>query len=115
MTIETANKKAVTATIDFSENATTSDAVDFERFTVCGLIFPETDQTTFTFLVSVDHTNFYPLKDKDDNDFTITKVAGETPAVYVEANVFAGFKSAKIVAGGNETADREIIFVLQEV
>jgi len=103
--------RKTTKTATISSSGTKSGAVDLSEHTLAAVIFPATTGTSFTFEVSVDGTNFYPLNDTSDTAISITKTAGNSTAHPLQANDFAGFTHLKIVSGSSEAAERSITIV----
>jgi len=105
--------KTKAATIDISENATTSTIVETDGLLVSGIIFPAAmTGTTVTFLVSSTNSggSFKALKETDGTSVSYTVSADAH--VRVDPSGWAGVGALKIVSGSSEAADRVINIVL---
>lgn len=92
-------------------NQTTSAIINLRNKTITGIAFPVTVGDTFTFEVAISssQTNpneagtFYPLRDKDNKPFTITKTPNEQSYHYIDASVFSSVVFVKIISNQTET------------
>lgn len=86
-----------------SGTASTSTG-DIKGNSIVGLLVPVSiASTALTFTVSVDGTNFYPLKNSGKTAYTLTTDSTAT-AYYFDPTIFYGYRYAKITAGSSETA-----------
>lgn len=105
--------KTKAATIDISENATTSTVVETDGLLVSGIIFPASmTGTSVTFEVTSTNSsgNFKALKETDGTAVSYTVSADSH--VRVDPSGWAGVGALKIVSGSSEAADRVINIVL---
>ena len=104
--------KTKAVTIDISENATTSTAVDTDGLLLSGIIFPAAmTGTAITFQVASTNTggSFKALKETDGTDVSYTVTADSH--VRVDPSGWAGVGAIKVVSGTAEVADRVINLV----
>jgi hypothetical protein len=104
--------KTKAVTIDISESATTSTAVDTDGLLLSGIIFPAAmTGANITFSVSSTNTagSFKALKETDGTDVTYTVTANSH--VRIDPSGWAGVGAIKIISDGTEAADRVINLV----
>jgi hypothetical protein len=104
--------KTKAVTIDISESATVSTAVDTGGLLLAGIIFPAAmTGTAITFQVASTNTNgtFKVLTETDGTDVSYTVSADKQ--VRVDPSGWAGVGAIKIVSGSTEAADRVINLV----
>lgn len=104
--------KTKAVTIDISENATTSTAVDTDGLLLSGIIFPAAmTGSAITFQVASTNTGgtFKSLKETDGTDVTYTVTADAH--VRIDPSGWAGVGAIKVISDGTEAADRKINLV----
>lgn len=91
-------------TVTIASGTTSTSTGDIGGNSIVGLLVPVSiASVALTFTVSVDGTNFYPLKNSDKTAYTIT-TDGTATAYYFDPTIFYGFRYAKVIAGSSETA-----------
>lgn len=102
------------ANVVVSSGETVSAAIDLRGTTLCGVLTPASfEGTALTFQASADGTNFFPVKNGDGTDFSVT-VAANTYTKLDPAD-FAGIQNLKIVSGTVTTADRTLVASVRQV
>lgn len=104
--------KTKAVTIDISENATTSTAIDTDGLLLSGIIFPAAmTGANLTFQVASTNTagNFKALKETDGTDVTYTITANAH--VRIDPSGWAGVGAIKLISDDTEVADRKINLV----
>lgn len=103
----------VLATI--SASGTTTGIINLHGFTLTGILLPTTfTSTTLTFLVSVDGTNFYPLKTTASGTSLSYTVAQGTYAALNPVD-FYGVHYLEIVGGSTEGSARTLTLALKGI
>lgn len=105
----------VDCTIDVSDSATVSQAVNLEGATLCGFILPATfTGTTITFQIADEEGGTYVnLYDKTNTQvsFSVTQGRGYS----VDPALFACAQFIKLVSGSTEGADRVIKLLVRKI
>jgi len=86
------------------DGGTEGTAVDIRGFALGGIIVPASMAgTTITFKASVDGTNFYPLKDDQNNDVSVT-IDNSAAFHNMRAVLALGALQVKPVSSATETS-----------
>lgn len=118
VTLRIANGTAKSEAVRLMDFVKAGGGQENKHFTPKGVIFPITTQTAFTFEVSEADTidgaqpadgTFVQLRDLANVAIGVTKTAGGGSAHSLSAQTFTGWKWLRLVAGGNEGANRDII------
>lgn len=104
---------AVTTTIPIS--TTTSAVIPLNGFSLVGILLPAAfTGTALTFTVSVDGTNFFPLKSTTSGS-TLTYTVGQGNYYAIDPVAFYGVEFLKIVSGSSEAAARILTLALKGI
>lgn len=99
---------SITATI--AASGTTSNAVDLNGRTLCGIFVPAAfTGTALTFLASPDGSTYVAVKDGAGNSVSLTVAQGQY--IPVDATKLRGVRFLKIVSGSTEGAERVLTLV----
>jgi len=101
-----------TATI--ANGATTSDTIDLEGQTLCGLSMPSAlTGTALTFVIDNGSGVFNTIADGFGSD--ISKTVAASKYIGLSPTDFAGVDKLKLVSGSAEAAERSIVVHLRDI
>lgn len=87
-----------------TSGTTSTSTGDVGGNSIVGLLVPVSiASTALTFTVSVDGTNYFPLKNSGKTAYTLTTDSTAT-AYYFDPTIFYGYRYAKVISGSSETA-----------
>jgi len=98
-------------TTSIANSATTSAAVTTGGFSLVGILTPSAlTGTTFTFTVSVDGTNFFPLYNSSGQ---VSYTVAASRYIAINPVDFYGVQYFKIVSGSTEAAARTLTLAMK--
>jgi hypothetical protein len=102
-------------TVTILSGATTSNSIDLENLTLCGIQTPAAlTSTAITFTASVDNVTFVPLYDASTGS-QISVTTTTSRGYVISPQLFAGVRYLKVVGGSSEGADRVITLLTRQI